>query len=580
MRQPSSWLVSAGGLILYLWAPAILYAPSLAGTPPVPGWVPIVAPLTFYAALFSCLRHLTAPQRVTGTVALFAVHFLLGLLTGWLYEAGGPLALGVPLEQALWTSRAAPLAQLFGVSLAVWPFRDLLGRRRAAGPAATLSLEDFTLPRPRLTPPLATPTPVRRAPQPGPVGTAPPPDRAVPPPAPASPSLAGLPLLPPPPPARWIFLQPATPEPREAVAPAPPAAVVDAAPAAAGPALEAEPVVEEPSPAVETPAAGGVEPFVAAAVARPDGFGVGLAAPGPPAVIGTAAAGASADTPAPTAVEEPAPIVGAVTPAAPTIDREEAERLCARLLRVGALELDVRALMGITLLTAYPGRLGREAVVRDAFRVLSRLGDSPAVRAVDQVTLRGPGGALVLTPLTRLGDAGPALAVAVTQKGALAMLEILARRLAAEYQAAHPEESRPAVTRASREAAPELAEIDVPAGLAPLARGGAAGAVPPRALRDPASRLSLYLFLDAGADARAAGRMGCELRPLMELPGEPGGIGSIDSVVLRVGERRVVLRSAPVPDRPTVLVSAGPEDGRFGLLRLELDRAVERLAAG
>ena len=62
----------------------------------------------------------------------------------------------------------------------------------------------------------------------------------------------------------------------------------------------------------------------------------------------------------------------------------------------------------------------------------------------------------------------------------------------------------------------------------------------------------------------------------MEVEAEPGGIGPVQSVVVRLGSQRVVVQPVAVAGgRSTLLVAA--TDHRPGLTRLQLERVAARL---
>jgi hypothetical protein len=327
-------------------------------------------------------------------------------------------------------------------------------------------------------------------------------------------------------------------------------------------------LVEEPAPAPSTAAVEPDELPAAHAASRPAPVEIAAAAVAPPV--------------APTEPEAP-PTVEWAPEAAPraegTIDEAQVKALLAP---VGALAVESQTLMGIELFTACSPRLANDAVVQAAFRFLSFLAESPGAQPVTQTTIRGRAGALVLTPLGPLGGGGPVLAAAIPQRGALALLEILSLRIAAEYRATRAvlaatasEPPRPVATLAP------LAETPVPPRVELLARSLTAGG-PLRALcfEDPTGPRLLYLLVGPDVDARAIGAFASDLYRVMEVDGQPGGVGPFQSVVVRLGSQRVVVRPvAATAERSTLLVTAGPGDDRPGLARLQLERLAGRLAA-
>ncbi len=652
LAQPSSWLVAVGGLVLYLWTPALLVGADPHALPAAPPWLVLVAPLVVYALLFFCLPGLSGPGRIVGTAVLCGVQLALGFAAEALYAADGPFPLAVPLQQALWASPAVPLLQLVSVPLAVWPFRGLLIAERrpepAGAPGPVPVLEDFTPPPTRLTPAptrVLAPPPARFAP--------PPPMRAATPPtfrgladagAVPRPGGGGRPETLPPPtgptaaepgrPAALPLFARAAALARDAGTVGPPGpAALPAAPAAEGrppavgagreaPVAPAAPALGRLAPAPplrdSTSSAGRPAPIEPLAPLPPGDPEPAGKAPDPgPASPGTLPAAAMAVTEAPPAVRpgagdglivtplpvgrplptllppappapasaspappEPRPITGEVTPAAALLPEHtaEAERVCAGLARVGGLRIDAQVLMGMTLYTVSSRRLATDGVARGAFRALSRLTESAARASLTQATLRGAGGGMVLTPLAPLGTRAPVLVAAVAQRGSLALLEVLSRRAAAGYGGTP---AAPPSVPGSGEPPAALVSAPAPRRLAPLSPSfGGGGPVAPLAFRDPSGRLLLYLLLAQGTDGERIGRIACDLHELLESDGEPGSLGPIQSIALRLGRERVIIRRArPGPDCSTLVVSAGDDLGRPGLAHRDLERAATRLAA-
>jgi hypothetical protein len=66
----------------------------------------------------------------------------------------------------------------------------------------------------------------------------------------------------------------------------------------------------------------------------------------------------------------------------------------------------------------------------------------------------------------------------------------------------------------------------------------------------------------------------------MEVEGQPGGVGPFQSVVVRLGSQRVVVRPITTSaGRSTLLIAATAGDARSGLAQLQLERVAGRLAA-
>jgi predicted regulator of Ras-like GTPase activity (Roadblock/LC7/MglB family) len=241
--------------------------------------------------------------------------------------------------------------------------------------------------------------------------------------------------------------------------------------------------------------------------------------------------------------------------------------------------------MGVTLFTACSPQLSRDAVGNAAFRFLSFLAESAEAHAVSQTTVRGAAGAMVLTPCGPLSAGGPVLAAAIPRRGALALLEILSLRVAAEHRAAAAGPAPPGAAPI----APDLPdgwpvsrfhEVPVPSRVDALARSlSGAGALRSVCLEDSTGRLLLYLLLAPDADPQRLGRFASDLYRVMEIEGEPGGVGPFQSVVVRLGSQQVVVRPISVSaGRSTMLVAATAGDARPGLAHLQLERVAARLA--
>jgi hypothetical protein len=273
----------------------------------------------------------------------------------------------------------------------------------------------------------------------------------------------------------------------------------------------------------------------------------------------------------------------AEAPAADPIPRTEhvveAQRIAAILRPVGRLGASVETLMGITLLTACSPRLARDAVVATAFPVLSFLADSP--QPVTQATLRGAAGAIVLTPLGPLAGGGPVIVAATPARGSLALLELLARRAAATHPGVRDTAPAAAARTDAASASGNLRDAPVPIRLLQLARSvGAWGSLAPRAFQDRDGELLLYLLLAPGAEAHEVGRFARQLWQVMDVDEANGGIGPVQSLDLRLGDQRVVVRLvAGAPGHSTVLAAAGTGADRPGLAHREVERVAGRLVA-
>jgi hypothetical protein len=99
--------------------------------------------------------------------------------------------------------------------------------------------------------------------------------------------------------------------------------------------------------------------------------------------------------------------------------------------------------------------------------------------------------------------------------------------------------------------------------------------VAPTLLRDHAGTLNACLFLPSSLDAVPLARFARDLHAALA----SAEIGRIASVTLKLGARRVILKSMDgAAGHVTMLVGVGRID-RPGLARIELDRAATRLPA-
>lgn len=259
----------------------------------------------------------------------------------------------------------------------------------------------------------------------------------------------------------------------------------------------------------------------------------------------------------------------------------EAQRISDLLAPFGSPKVDVQVVDGVTLFAVSSPRLAKEALVAAATRLVPLLAGGRGLPPVDQATLRGSGGAMVLTSLALVGAGGPTLVAGVRQRGSLALIEVLSRRVAAEYRANHPNLTAASGALASQERAdPEFEDVLVPSQVGRLAGYlRAFGPVIPSALRDATDGTLLYLFLAPETTAQPLGRFACDLYRAMRVNGESGGLAPFQSVVLRIGRQRVVVRLVAEAGRASILVTAGSGMGQPGLAHLQVERAAARLSS-
>jgi hypothetical protein len=274
-----------------------------------------------------------------------------------------------------------------------------------------------------------------------------------------------------------------------------------------------------------------------------------------------------------------APAIETPTPPAPQLARDEtrgrAHELAALLIPWDTAALDEAQVGDFTIISVSAAGLGGGAVAAAAGR-LSPVIARRAPRPVDQATLRGAGGALVLTPIGSGWNTETALAVGLRQGGLLARLEMLARRAAAAHESpargAKPHEAPPAITLATAplHAAAAAAADDLEA----------FGPLRAQAYREPTSGVLIHCFVPAGAPAAEVATFAWELAQAMAQGAQALPLGSFHSAVLRAGTERYEIRRLRSATGPApVLVVGGADTGRPGLARLQVERAAARLGA-
>jgi hypothetical protein len=254
-------------------------------------------------------------------------------------------------------------------------------------------------------------------------------------------------------------------------------------------------------------------------------------------------------------VEAPRPAPVPVTPpAAHEVVDEESERLARALALVlaplGAFDGRARRVNGRSLVSFVPPALAREALdalAATGATLLDRLGPW----AVEQVTLRTSRVACVLTPLGRRG----CLAAAVRRNGSVAMLELLSVRAARSTGA--------------------VATVPPPGGgLIPVATAPAGGGSGHRRLDEAARALAAFgpvatsvadpegtapgVYVFAGHDAPVLAGVARVVHEALVVGHDQDALGRIESVVLRRGRERAIVRPLRGPaGSPAVLAAAG-----------------------
>jgi hypothetical protein len=159
--------------------------------------------------------------------------------------------------------------------------------------------------------------------------------------------------------------------------------------------------------------------------------------------------------------------------------------------------------------------------------------------------------------------------------GALARIEMLARRAAAAHVPASPSADQRDVTPAARlDAAPPPAAAAVAADDLE-----AFGPLTAQSYREPRTGGLIHCFVSPGASAAELAPFAWEFAQVMAQGAQAGALGSFHSAVLRSGRERLEIRRLGSTTGPApVLVVAGADTGRPGLARLQVERAAARLS--
>jgi hypothetical protein len=270
---------------------------------------------------------------------------------------------------------------------------------------------------------------------------------------------------------------------------------------------------------------------------------------------------------------DPAPSAPITAPPIPgPAETAEARRIVALLAPIASFDVSVQAVEGVTVFAMASPTVAQETAVAMAGLALPLLTDRRPPWPVDQITLRGPETALVLTPLGAPGDRGPVLAVAAPRGGALALLEMLCRRTAGD-RARRP-------TSAAHEVVPAgsagLAPAPVPSRATALSRGLTAfGEVTASVLRDAESEAVLYFFLPAGGDVPAVGAFAQDLHAVMRKAAGSGAV--FRTAILRSGDTLLVIQPEEIGHGRSIVIVAGGSVTRPGLAYRQVERAAATL---
>jgi len=338
---------------------------------------------------------------------------------------------------------------------------------------------------------------------------------------------------------------------------------------------------EEPAAAVAEPAL--PEPAAAPVPAEP-AIEVAVAASVPSeAAIEVAVPEVSVPRPVPVAplyeaqvFERPVPFEPPVAtePPEPSEGRDHAERIAALVAPLEAATLDEARVGDFTIIGVSTAGMAAGGVTAPAGRlspVIARAASLP----IGQVTLRGVGGMLVLTPVGSGWSGGTVLAVSLRSGGALARLEMLASRAAAG-------EALGALGAPPRSGAPfaRLVEAETPPALAAAAEDlTALGPLAAQSYREPASGTVVHCLVSPGMASADLAPLAWELAQVMAQSAPAEALGAFHSAALRSGSMRVEIRRLPSAAGPApVLVVGGSDRGRPGLAHLQVQRTAARLS--
>jgi len=254
--------------------------------------------------------------------------------------------------------------------------------------------------------------------------------------------------------------------------------------------------------------------------------------------------------------------------AAPVSVETEAARLAATLTLLGGIAVGVGSVDGDGRFTVMAGDVTADAVAATVRPLLPLLDGNERPWPVEQITVRREQDAVVLTPL---GGAG-LLVASVKRDFRLAMVEMRCREAAASGAAAFAGTGE---MPRRQDAAPSLTAIAGGPAAELLARSMSAfGPLTLTVLRgDPA--LELCLLLPPGDDAAMIGRF---VWAALDLARDAEA-DRLDSVEIRFGARRILLRPTDTPSRFTALGLHGDAAHRTGWAHVQMLHATERLEA-
>ena len=266
--------------------------------------------------------------------------------------------------------------------------------------------------------------------------------------------------------------------------------------------------------------------------------------------------------------ERPAPVEPTPPPPA---RREHVEKIAALMGPFATVAPDETRVGDFTIISAATAGMAAGTVTAAAGRICPIMARGVS-HPIEQVTLRGAGGMLVLTPVGSGWSAGATLAVGMRTGGALARLEMLARRAAASPMDREP--ARGVAPFARLDAAP------TPPAIAAAAEDLTSfGPLDAQSYREAAGGAVVHCLVAPGVPAAELAPFAWELAQVMVQSAPAEALGAFHSAVLRSGKTRVEIRKLPAPaGLSQILVVAGSDTGRPGLARLQVERTAARLS--
>jgi hypothetical protein len=174
------------------------------------------------------------------------------------------------------------------------------------------------------------------------------------------------------------------------------------------------------------------------------------------------------------------------------------------------------------------------------------------------------------------------MVASVGRVGSLAMLELVCLKAAREHRLAYPAPPARREAAGRTESGSQYETRDSGALSLGFLAGdlNAFGRVAPTVLRDSAGGAEVCVFLAPGEDSRAVAGFSVDVCRALTIEGDGPELGALQSVVFRLGERRLVVRPVKgAPGRFSVLVAAGESVSRPGLAHRQLERAAALLRA-